>query len=78
MKPSNPFSLSTGQKGPNAYFMLVAENGRILNQPELVINNSQVLKDSRYQTQGSKVLSKIEPKTLKSKFEELITQSCYV
>lgn len=34
MKPLNPFSLSTTQKGLNAYFIRAVENGRILNQSE--------------------------------------------
>lgn len=67
MKPSDPSSSSTAQKGLNAYFMPTAENGRILNQSEPVIDNSQIMKDSRNQTRGSKVLIKLEPKTFKSK-----------
>lgn len=31
MKPSNPSSSSTAQKGMNAYFIPTAETGRILN-----------------------------------------------
>lgn len=67
MKPSDPSSSSTAQKGLKAYFMPAAEKGRILNQIEPMINNSQILKDSRSQTKGSKILRKFEPKTLKSK-----------
>lgn len=48
MKPSNPSSSRTSQKGLNAYFMHAPEKGRILNQLEPVINNSQIPKDSEY------------------------------
>lgn len=43
IKPSDPSSSSTYQKGLNAYFILVVENGKIMNQLEVVINNSQVI-----------------------------------
>lgn len=66
MKPLYPSSSSTAQKRLNAYVMLVDENGKVLNQSEPVMNDSQVLKESESQTQRSKVLSKLEPKTIKS------------
>lgn len=45
LKPSYHSYSSTSQKGLNAYFMLAAKKGKILNQSEHVINNSQILKD---------------------------------
>lgn len=50
----------------NAYFMPIAENSKVLNQSEFMMNDSQVLKKLESQTQGSKVLRKLEPKILKS------------
>lgn len=46
VKASDLSSSSTTEKGLNAYFLLVAENVKILNQLERVINSSQILKDS--------------------------------
>ena len=57
MKPSNTSSSSTVQKGLYAYFMPAVGNGKILNPSEPVMDNSEVLKNSRSQTQGSKFLS---------------------
>lgn len=58
-KASDPSSSSTTQVGFTSCFMHAAENSRILNQSEPMIDNSQTLKDSRSQTQGSKVLRKL-------------------
>lgn len=66
MKSSNPSSSSTAKKRLNAYFVPIAENGKVLNQSEPVIDNSQVLKKSEPQTQRPKVLRKLELKTRKS------------
>ena len=66
MKPLYPSSSSTAQKRLNTYVMLVAENGKVLNQSEPVMNDSQVLKELESKIQRSKVLSKLEPKTSKS------------
>lgn len=66
MKPLDHSSSSTAQKGLNAYFMSAAENSKVLNQSEFVMNDSQVLKKSESHTQISKVIRKLEPKILKS------------
>lgn len=66
MKPSDPSSSSTAQKGLNAYFMSPAKNSKVLNQSESMMNDSQVLKKSESHTQKSKVLRKLEPMILKS------------
>lgn len=43
-KLSDPSSSSTAQKGLNTYFVLVADNGKVLNQSEPQRAESQFMK----------------------------------
>lgn len=44
------------------------EKGKIMNQPKPMTSDSMSLRESRFQTQESKVLSKLESKTPSLRF----------
>lgn len=62
VKPSDPSSSSTTEKGLNAYFLSAAKKVKTMNQSELMINNSWILKDSKSKVIISKVHKGLEVK----------------